>query len=100
MRATMLLDGERVAAGLHLLERDVKVKSVFGILVCDGLEGYVHVFFLGIRQRDVLDTGGAVTFEGEVVVLPGEQLSVADNLPVFAIDLLDGERGTFEVVKS
>src|SRR6202034_1482669 len=35
----------------------------------------------------------------EVIVLPGEEWCIADNLPVFTVDLLEGESGTFECVK-
>ena len=100
IRVAVLLDGERIAARLHLLERDVQVKGIFCILACVGLEGDVYVLIFVVRKRDVLGAGGAVAFEGEVIVLAGEQLGVADDLPVFAIHLLDGEGGTFEGVKT
>ncbi len=51
-------------------------------------------------KRDVLDASGAVAFEGKVIILPRERLSLADNLPVFALDLLGGEGWTFEGVET
>ena len=63
MRVAILLDSERVSAGLHLLERDVQIKSVFDILAWVGLEGNVYVLVFLVRESDVLDAGGAAAFE-------------------------------------
>ena len=65
-----------------------------------GLKVDVDILGLLAGEGDVLDAAGGVAGEGELVVLAGEELGVADDLPVFAGDLLDGEGGAFEGVET
>ncbi len=48
----------------------------------------------------MLDAGGAVAFQGELVVLAGEKLGVSDDLPVLAVSLLEGEGWAVEGVEA
>ncbi len=82
--AAVLLDREGVASGLDGLERGVQGEGVLLVLVGIGFEGDVDVLGFVAGEGDLLDAADGVAGEGELVVLAGEELRVADDLPVFA----------------
>jgi hypothetical protein len=103
IQVSVLLDGERVVAWVLLFERDVKIERVFCVfasIAWSRLEGDIDVLLFITGEGDVLDTTDSVAVQGEVIVLADEELVVADDLPVFVIDLLNVEGGPFKGVES
>ena len=102
LRVAVLLNRERVATRLYLLQWNVQIERILRgfTRVAGRLERDIHVLVLVVGESDVLDAGGAVALQGEVVVLAGKQLRVADDLPTLAVHLLQRQCRSVEGIEA